>query len=47
MRRIPVAGTIVALVAALVIVLLRFELSNYHLGSRGAGRRSTSSPSSG
>jgi branched-chain amino acid transport system permease protein len=32
MRRIPVAGTIVALVAALVIVLLRFELSNYHLG---------------
>jgi branched-chain amino acid transport system permease protein len=32
MRRIPVAGTIVALIAALVIVLLRFELSNYHLG---------------
>jgi branched-chain amino acid transport system permease protein len=32
MRRIPVAGTLVALVAALVIVLLRFELSNYHLG---------------
>jgi branched-chain amino acid transport system permease protein len=32
MKRIPIAGTIVALVAALVIVLLRFELSNYHLG---------------
>jgi branched-chain amino acid transport system permease protein len=32
MRRIPIAGTVVALVAALVIVLLRFELSNYHLG---------------
>jgi branched-chain amino acid transport system permease protein len=32
MRRVPVAGTIVAIVAALVIVLLRFELSNYHLG---------------
>jgi branched-chain amino acid transport system permease protein len=32
MRRIPIAGTIVGLVAALVIVLLRFELSNYHLG---------------
>jgi branched-chain amino acid transport system permease protein len=32
MRRIPVAGTIAALIAALVIVLLRFELSNYHLG---------------
>jgi branched-chain amino acid transport system permease protein len=32
MKRIPIAGTIVGLIAALVIVLLRFELSNYHLG---------------
>ena len=32
MRRVPVAGTIVAIVVALVIVLLRYELSDYHLG---------------
>jgi branched-chain amino acid transport system permease protein len=32
MRRIPIAGLITTLVVALGIVLLRFELSNYHLG---------------
>jgi branched-chain amino acid transport system permease protein len=32
MRRIPIAGAIAALVVALFIVLLRFELSNYHQG---------------
>jgi branched-chain amino acid transport system permease protein len=32
MRRIPIAGLIAMLVVALGIVLLRFELSNYHLG---------------
>jgi len=32
MRRIPIGGAIAALVVAVVIVLLRFELSNYHQG---------------
>jgi branched-chain amino acid transport system permease protein len=32
MRRIPIAGLITTLLVALGIVLLRFELSNYHLG---------------
>ena len=32
MRRLPIAGLIATLVVALGIVLLRFELSNYHLG---------------
>jgi hypothetical protein len=32
MRRIPIAGLVATLVVALGIVLLRFELSNYHLG---------------
>jgi len=32
MRRIPITGAVVALLATLVIVLLRFELSNYHQG---------------
>ena len=32
MKRIPVAGTALFLAAAAVVVLLRFELSNYHQG---------------
>ena len=32
MKRIPVAGTALFLVAAAIVVLLRFELSNYHQG---------------